>query len=69
MESYLEAYRKLTQKLGELRTKNNGEDSPEEEALLDRMTYVWDLMDGAEKAEANAWPPLDAPVTWTTKHG
>lgn len=41
MNDALQVYRDLDRKLTELRQKNNGHDSPEEDALLDEMDVAW----------------------------
>ena len=40
-------------KLEEIRERDNGEDSPEEDAHLDKMDLLWDNLTEEEKEEIN----------------
>lgn len=49
-----EEYREAEQKLAEIRQKNGGAESSEEDELMDRMDFLWWELSDDERAIINA---------------
>lgn len=65
------AYRDFERRLAEVREKYQGEDSTEEDALLDEADLLWWALTAEEEAHirANKGPHFDNLVKWTDKGG